>query len=134
MEAEERTMELALRAHALWLFAGWAMVVAVVYLSLAPVSIDTGVEQGDKFLHAFAYGALMLWFANLYEEPARRPLLAAAFVAMGIALEFIQGWTGYRTFEVADMLANAVGVAVGWALAPPRLPNFLRGIERVFRS
>ena len=123
-----------LGARRLWLFIGWALVLSVVYLSLAPVAIDTGVQQGDKLLHVSAYGPLMLWFANLYETLARRRMLAAALVAMGVALEFIQGWTGYRTFEVADMLADAVGVAAGWALAPPRLPNFLRAIEKVFRS
>src|SRR3990172_8884082 len=132
MEAKNQTLQLDLRARPLWLFVGWTLVFSVVYLSLAPVSIETGVEQGDKFLHAFTYGALMVWFANLYERLARRRMLAAAFVAMGIALEFIQGWTGYRNFEVADMLADAAGVAAGWALAPPRLPNFLRGIEKVF--
>jgi hypothetical protein len=55
-------------------------------------------------------------------------------VALGIALEFVQGWTDYRTFEVADMVADALGVAVGWALAPPRLPNFLQLIEKFVRS
>ena len=29
---------------------------------------------------------------------------------MGIALEFIQEMTGYRTFDLLDMLANAAGV------------------------
>jgi hypothetical protein len=29
---------------------------------------------------------------------------------MGIALEFLQEMTGYRTFELLDMLANATGV------------------------
>ena len=133
MGVESQTLELDLRARPLWLFVGWTMVFSVIYLSVAPVAIETGVEQGDKLLHAFAYGALMLWFANLYQARARRRLLAAAFIAMGIALEFIQGLTAYRTFEIADMLADAVGVAVGWILAPPRLPNYLRGIEKVFR-
>jgi VanZ family protein len=129
MKAKDQTLELDLRARQLWSFVGWTLVSSVVYLSVAPVSIETGVAQGDKLMHAFAYCALMLWFANLHEKLARRRMLAVAFVAMGIALEFIQGWTGYRNFEVADMLADAAGVAAGWALAPPRLPNFLRGIE-----
>jgi VanZ family protein len=134
MEAKNQAAETNLRARRLWLFVGWTMVLSVIYLSVAPVAIDTGVEQGDKFLHGLAYGALMLWFANLYERMPQRRLLAAAFVALGIALEFVQGWTAYRSFETADMLADAAGVAAGWACAPPRLPNCLRGIERVFGS
>jgi VanZ family protein len=134
MDANNQILEPVLRARWFWLFVGWALVLFVVYLSLAPISINTGVEQGDKLLHMFAYGTLMLWFANIYQRPAWRPILAVAFLAMGIGLEFIQGWTGYRTFEVADTLADAAGVAAGWALAPPLLPNFLRVIEKVFRS
>jgi VanZ family protein len=42
---------------------------------------------------------------------------------MGIAIEFVQGATGYRSFEVMDMVADAIGVLLGWAaaLALPRL-------------
>jgi VanZ family protein len=50
-------------------------------------------------------------------------------VALGIALEYAQRATGYRSFEVADMAADALGVAVGW-LAAPRLPNFLSWAEK----
>lgn len=133
MEVKNQTVELDLRARQLWLLIGWTLVFFVVYLSVAPVSVETGVEQGDKLLHTFAYGVLMVWFANLYARLAWRRTFAAAFVAMGIALEFVQGWSGYRIFDVADVAANATGVAAGWALAPPRLPNFLRGIEKFFR-
>lgn len=92
------------------------------------------MEEGDKLGHVAAYAALMLWFANLYETLARRSMLASGFVALGVALEFVQGSTGYRTFEAADMVANAFGVAAGWALAPPRLPNFIQRIEKFVRS
>jgi glycopeptide antibiotics resistance protein len=33
---------------------------------------------------------------------------------MGIGLEFTQGWLGYRTYDPFDMLANTIGVALGW--------------------
>lgn len=58
----------------------------------------------------------MAWFAFLYRRTPTRALYAAGFVAMGIAIEFIQPYTG-RNFEVADMLADALGVLIGWALA-----------------
>jgi hypothetical protein len=37
---------------------------------------------------------------------------------MGVAIEFIQPLTG-RNFELADMAADALGVALGWAAALP---------------
>ena len=122
------------RIRKLWLILGWLLILLVIVLSLAPVSIEVPVEEADKFGHVAAYAALMLWFANLYETLTRRSMLAIGFVALGVALEFVQGGTGYRTFEVADMAADALGVAVGWALAPPRLPNFLQRIEQFVRS
>jgi len=122
------------RARQLWLVVGWLLVLLVIVLSLAPISIEVPVSEGDKLNHALAYATLMLWFAHTHEAPVRRAVLAIGLVALGIALEFAQGWTGYRSFEVADMAANAVGVAIGWALAPPRLPNVLQRIEKFIRS
>jgi hypothetical protein len=60
----------------------------------------------------------------------RRLLLAVTFVARGVALEFAQCDTGYRTFEIADMAAASVGVAVGWFIAPPRTRNALSRVEK----
>ena len=93
---------------------GWCLVAAIVYLSLTPKPPDVGT--GDKLSHFAAYGTLMFWFALLYRPTRTRALYAAGFVAMGVAIEFLQGFTG-RHFEVADMLANTVGVVLGWAVA-----------------
>ena len=105
------------KLRTVWLAVGWAMVAGIVWLSLTPSPPKVDFEQSDKVGHFLAYGSLMFWFAQLYV--ARRTTLAYAFgfAAMGVALEFIQGWTGYRDFEVYDMLANGTGVALGWAAA-----------------
>jgi len=58
----------------------------------------------------------MFWFSQLYGGRTR-VLYAAGFAAMGVGLEFIQGWLGYRTYEVFDMYANGLGVLLGWAAA-----------------
>ena len=97
--------------------AGWALVATVIWLSVTPQPIQTGIDQGDKLGHLLAYGTLMFWFCVLYRPLRVRAFYAAGFIAMGIALEFVQGWLGYRSFEVVDMVANAVGVFVGWAVA-----------------
>ena len=59
----------------------------------------------------------MFWFCLLYLRTPIRILYAAGFIAMGIGLEFIQGWLGYRTYDPFDMLANGIGVALGWTAA-----------------
>ena len=98
----------------LYLAAGWAWAAAVVWLSLTPSPPAIDVSQGDKAGHLFAYAVLMFCFA---QACARRLYLALALIALGVALEFAQGATGYRTFDVLDMTANALGVLAGWAAA-----------------
>lgn len=119
-----------LKRRPLWLAIGWALMLLVIYLSLIPAPPSIPGEEGDKIGHVLAYATLMMWFSQLYAGLPRRLLLALAFVALGIALEFVQRETGYRTFEIADMVADSVGVAVGWLVAPPRTPNALQLLER----
>lgn len=115
-------------AGSTWLVRAWQaigalQIIAVVWLSLAPAVPQLPGESGDKLGHVLAYSTMMLWFSEINGTRRARIAWALAFVAMGIAIEYLQRLTGYRSFEVADMLANAMGVAIGWLLAPPRTPN-----------
>jgi len=96
---------------------GWLLAAAIVVLSLAPQPPDLDVPHGDKLGHIAAYSLLSFWFCWLY--PARRSRLAyaAGWIAMGVALEFAQGATGYRHFDPADMAANSLGVLLGWGIS-----------------
>ena len=75
------------------------------------------MSQSDKLEHFAAYGLLMFLFCQIYHRTPTRLVYAAGFIAMGIAMEFLQRMTGYRTFEVLDMVANATGVVLGWGAA-----------------
>jgi VanZ family protein len=113
-----------------WMLISWLLVVAVFYLSLirnppAPFSFN----GADKFEHAFAYATMMLSFCQLYSAKNTRVGLFLAFVTMGIGIEFLQKMTDYRVFEYADMLANGVGVLIGWGLAQTRLGTVLNMLE-----
>jgi VanZ family protein len=99
---------------------GWAYAAAIVFLSLTPSPPDPGFDYGDKVAHLLAYGLLMLWFCFLYRYRYTRLAYAIGWVAMGVALEFAQGATAYRSFEVTDMAANSLGVLLGWGLATLR--------------
>jgi VanZ family protein len=115
----------------LWMTFGWVLVLAIVYLSLARDTITIPARFGDKYGHIAAYAAVMFWFMQLYATRGSRLLVAIALLALGIAIEFAQVWTGYRAFERADMLANGIGVAIGWLAGPPRTYNLLERIERL---
>lgn len=98
------------------------MVAAIVWVSLTPSPPELDFEQGDKVGHLASYGFLMFWFAQLYAGHARIAY-AAGFIAMGGALELVQGQLGFRSFDGLDMAANGLGVLLGWAAAGlfPRL-------------
>jgi len=109
------------------------MVAAVVVLSLIPLEVDLGHGR-DKLAHFAAYGGLSFWFGMLVEGRGRELGIAAAFALLGVALEFLQGLTDYRTFEVADMIANATGAALGWGVAQTPLRNVLGWAERLIAA
>jgi VanZ family protein len=114
----------------LWAIVGWAMVAAVNVLSLTPTDLpDIGLSHLDKGLHAITYAILMLWFTQLH---ARRTWvrIALAFIAMGVALELLQGQTSYRSFSYADMGANTAGVLAAWRLALAGSSTVLTRLEQ----
>jgi VanZ family protein len=79
--------------------------------------------------HILAYAWLMFWFSQIYRRPAQRVVLGAAFLALGVALEYIQGWVG-RDFAYTDMRDDGIGIAIGAALAATPLGGALAIIER----
>jgi VanZ family protein len=118
------------RYRRIWLLMGWGMVFSVIVLSLIPMDVNLG-EGRDKLAHFAAYGTLSFWFATLFKGRARQLGIAIAFAGMGAAMEFLQGLTDYRTFEVADMVANTIGAALGWGIAQTPLSNGLEWAERL---
>jgi len=96
---------------------GWTWAGAIVWLSVTPSPPTVDFAESDKLGHFVLYGVLMFWFSMLYSKRASRAAYAAGFIAMGVGLEFVQRWLGYRTYEVLDMAANAIGVLLGLALA-----------------
>ncbi len=99
----------------------------LIYLSFAPKPPTIDMELGDKIGHLLAYGTLMFWWAQHFGTTRKRFELAAALIALGIAIEFVQGWTGWRAFEVVDMVADAAGVLLGGVIAS-LTPNLLRAL------
>ena len=118
-----------MRYRALWLGLGWAFVVLVIYLSLNTDPIDAGRVEGVKVGHFIAYAWLMLWFSQIYRSMTARAALAMGFTFMGVALEYAQGMTEYRTFAYSDMGDNALGVGTGFALGWTALGNILAAVE-----
>jgi VanZ family protein len=123
-----------LKYRSAWLVGGGLLVALVVYLSLTPhPPVVMTFNESDKLEHCMAYAALSLWFCQIYVQTRQRVKVAVALIAMGITIEILQGLSGYRFFEYADMLANSVGVLAGFLLARTRLGRAFIWIENVGR-
>ena len=102
----------------LWHFIGWAMVVFVVYYSIIPNPPEVmDFHDADKLEHLLAYGGLMGWFGQLSFTTRKQINWIIGLCLMGVLMEIIQGWSGYRDFEYADMVADAAGVLFGWGVS-----------------
>jgi VanZ family protein len=87
----------------------WVWVLAIWIGSLWP-SPPTTVEGGDKIQHFIGYAVLAILAYRIWP---RFFLVCSAAALMGIAVEVAQGWSGWRTFDPADMLANTIGALLG---------------------
>jgi VanZ family protein len=120
----------------LWLVIGWAWIVAIWYLSLSPEPppVDLGTTFSDKILHAGAYGLLMSWFMQLYHRRDSRITCMIAFIGMGIFIEYLQGMTASRQFELLDMLANATGVLLALLIVRGKLSQWLLHLDHFIKA
>lgn len=86
-----------------------AALAAVLVLSLLPPSSLPPVHTGwDKADHALAWLALGL--LGMVAWPRRKAAVLAGLVAYGGAVELLQGMTGWRQPEWADLLADVLGL------------------------
>jgi VanZ family protein len=106
-------------AHApAWIVASVLLVVAVLYLSLAPLSVPAQLPTHfDKVEHAVAYVFLAVWFTGLVVRPHYWRVVAALIV-FGLTIEFLQAAMPFgRQGDPRDVLANVAGIGMGIALA-----------------
>jgi len=94
------------------------MTLAVLYLALSPSpprQMDTG---WDKSNHALAFASLMVaGFFGYASSRARLVGLWLALLALGAGIEIAQTYVPNRSGEWQDLLADALGLALGWLLA-----------------
>lgn len=120
-------MQNSYRYATLWRGLGWAMVATVVVLSLVPQLPKAPSLLGwDKAQHFLAYAVLTFWFCLSYSRHWRWP---AFFIALGSVLELLQGFTGIRTTDPFDILANGIGVFIGLSLTFTPLIKSLKELD-----
>lgn len=106
-----------LRHPYLWRVLGWLLLIAAAYVSLIPAKELPQIAVSDKIEHTVGYIALTLWFAGIY--PRSRYLhIALGMFLFGLIIEYLQGAMHFgRSRDYHDLIANAVGIALGLGAA-----------------
>lgn len=119
-----------LRREKLWVAIGLAFVALVIFLSVTPDPVRAPTVESFKTGHILAYAWCMLYFAQVWRDLRHRLAIALALIVLGIALEFVQDMLPWhRDFAVSDMVDDAIGVGIGFALGYTPLQNVIRWIE-----
>lgn len=101
-----------LRSYARWAFA--ACLVVVMVFALMPPHIVEPPMAWDKLNHAMTFAVLAMMGCSVY--PGRKVQVLFGLLAYGVLIELLQSLTDYRTAEALDVLADGVGILVGWTL------------------
>lgn len=118
-----------LRLRKLWFTFGILLLLIVAILSLTPVPMD-GPENFDKIVHVLLYVFLSGWFSLLVAKPGNLWWSFTLLAVYGFIMEVLQGMTGYRSFEVADAIANSIGAALGVLVYFSRLRAVLIRVDQ----
>ena len=121
----------AFQFYSFWESIGLIMILTVCVGSLMPHMPELSVEVPDKLVHLLAYGSLTYWWGMLYPRTAPRWVFSGLFIVLGVTLEFAQRTTGYRTFDILDMVANAGGVLLGRLAVETPLAGLLAALDRL---
>lgn len=75
-------------------------------------------QHQDKVIHCILYGVLIILFLRNYSSYAslyKRVYVATAIslVSISICIEILQPIVSQRSFEVVDIVSNAMGVVIG---------------------
>lgn len=91
-----------------------AVLAVILYAGLRPEPVPQAFDQQDKLHHLLGFAALA--FSMRMAFPRLRLFWVVVLcLAMAVLVELGQGYQPHRVASVADMVANALGVAVGVA-------------------
>jgi len=103
----------------------WAVMIYVLSIAnLKPIEVDLWIPPIpllDKWVHMVFYAVLSLLVLRGWQREKMPPIGLHGFVFLicvvfGSMIEVHQIMTGYRSFELADILADAIGALMGQSL------------------
>jgi VanZ family protein len=93
-----------------------------------PMRMLDQLDLNDKLEHFVAY-AVLAFLPAIHERLQGVLVTAVCIAALGIGLEFGQLYSPGRSFEIADIIAEGLGICFGLAVGLPlRRSNVVRSL------
>jgi len=96
----------------IWRLAFGLCVLAVLVLALMPNDVPIPSTGWDKSNHLLAFSIMALLGVRAF--PGRTMAVLAGLLAYGVLIEVLQSFTPSRSADWHDVVADGVGLAVGW--------------------
>lgn len=113
----------------LWLIPviGYMTLVAVLCLIRLGGS-ESSIPYLDKIQHLIAYSVMGFLMSQVFQK---KEFMRAALVCFvfSFGIECLQGMTTYRSFELADLVANFIGSTLGASFTRFVIPNLLEILD-----
>ncbi|OGV72529.1 MAG: hypothetical protein A3B82_05290 [Methylophilales bacterium RIFCSPHIGHO2_02_FULL_57_10] len=108
-------MNLDITASGRWNFIFWACLMVVLLLSLMPPVSNMPTTGWDKTNHLLAFAFLFILGRQAY--PGRNAAVLLGLLLYGGLIEVLQSFTPDHFAELGDLIADGLGLMIGWGLA-----------------
>ena len=115
-----------LRLTRYWFALAYMMLLVFGILSLIP---GPDIGDSDKIAHFVGYAALAAWFSLIIEQRKSLWYILIGLISYGLLLELLQSLTSYRFGDLADVVANSLGVITGLVFYFSPLRRILRKVD-----
>jgi len=106
-----------LRLRPLWRFTLLASIAAIMFLAITAGPLPVPSAPSDKVNHLIAFLELTLLMRLGW--PQLKPLyFIPLLLSFGLLIEIVQSSLPYRDFSLADVAADAAGIAAGIVIWP----------------
>jgi len=104
-----------------WPVILWSAIILTVTLIPGKAVPEVDIVNIDKVVHFFIFAVLMVATSYAVKKTRDKKGLPTSLllpglysIGLGISIEFLQRYVPGRSFSVADMIANTIGVAIGY--------------------
>lgn len=107
-----------------WPAIAWSLFILIITLIPGKAIPDVGDWNADKYVHFLVFGILVILSAhgltktNSVRNYLSKPVLISVVYSfiLGVLIEVLQQFVPGRTFSYLDVVANSIGVGLGYFL------------------